>query len=156
MHRYLGTIRRSTWHGRLNLTPLVDIAFQLIVFFMLVSQFVSAERQPMQLPTPSDSQARPLALPDRLVVNLFADPSGRLGRIQLNAQIVGDLSELVDLLLRLAPDQTSRTTVVLRADRRLAFAEIEPVLKAISNASISSIEIATEMEAGGANGRGSP
>lgn len=137
--------RRGSWRGGLNLTPLVDIVFQLIVFFMLVSQGVSAEREPMDLPKPDSSEARQKTQVDRLVINLFADPDGRVGKIKLNANVVGDLSALVDLLLRYGPTVRAKgTSVILRADRRMRFDQIQPVLKALSNASVGVMDIATE------------
>lgn len=145
MIRYSSIIRQTTWQGKLNLTPLVDIVFQLIVFFLLVSQVVTAEREPMRLPSPVQSQAREKKYAERLVVNLFADEHGQLGRIKVNAQVVADLSELVGLFLRQgATLRAAGTRVILRADRTLHFDQIEPVLKALSNASVGALEIATE------------
>jgi len=139
----------STWRSGLNITPLVDIVFQLIVFFLLVSQVVTAEREPMQLPHPTDSQARQKAQVNRLVINLFADDAGKVGKIKVGAHVVDDLAELVDLLLKFGPQvQAKGTSVILRADKRVQFDQIQPVLKALSNASVGSLEIATEQAVG--------
>jgi len=144
MTRYASKVARTTWQGRLNLTPLIDIVFQLIVFFLLVSQVVSAEREPMHLPVPVGSQAREKECTDRLVINLFADADGKVGRIKVNARVVPDLSALVGVLLaQRSAFSESGTRVILRADRRICFDQIEPVLKALSNASVGSLEIAT-------------
>lgn len=143
MLRYSRLRTPRQWRGALNMTPLVDIVFQLLVFYMLVSQVVTPQREPMFLPRPDHSQARQKSQSDRMVINLFVDAEGKLGKIKLNAHVVPDLSELVDLLLRNRPSEGIKRAV-LRADRRLQFDQIEPVLKAISNASISSLEIATE------------
>ncbi len=139
--------RYHNWGGKLNLTPLVDITFQLIVFFMVVSQVVTAEREPMNLPAPKHSQAKAKQHPDRLIINLFADNSGNIEKIKINANVVSNLSELMDVLLREAPAlQARNATVILRADRKLKFKHIKKVLKAISNAGITSLEIAAQQE----------
>lgn len=147
MIKYFRTSRRIAWQGKLNLTPLVDITFQLIVFFMVVSQVVTAEREPMQLPSPADSQAKQKTQADRIVINLFADEAGQLGKIKVNAQPISDLPALVDMMLRLGPVARAKgTSVILRADKTIRYDQIEPVLKALSNASVGLVEIATEME----------
>ncbi len=136
-----------SWGRGLNLTPLVDIVFQLIVFFMVVSQVVTAEREPMNLPTPEHSQAKAKQHPDRLVINLFSDNSGNIAKIKVNANVVADISGLVDVLLREGPSlEAHNGSVILRADKNLKFEHIKKVLKAISNAGISSLEIAAQQE----------
>jgi len=141
------TGKYHSWRGGLNLTPLVDIVFQLIVFFMVVSQVVTAERQPMDLPNPSHSQAKAQQHPNRLVINLFTDSSGNIAKIKINANVVENLAGLVDILLREGPSLEARNgSIILRADRKLKFEQVRKVLKAISNAGVTSLEIAAQQE----------
>lgn len=138
------------WRGGLNLTPLVDISFQLIVFFLLVSQVVTAERGAMELPHPFDSQSQRDDKLNRMVINLFADADGKLDKMKVNANVVHNLPDLVDMLLRCIPQASAQgTSVILRADKRLQFDQVQPVLKALSNASVGSLQIATEYPDGG-------
>ncbi len=129
------------------MTPLVDITFQLIVFFMVVSQVVTAERAPMNLPAPVHSQAREKRYANRLVINLFSGKNGNISKIKVNANVVNGLDELVDVLLREGPVlQSKHGTVILRADRDIRFDKIEKVMRAISNSGVSSLQIAAEQE----------
>jgi biopolymer transport protein ExbD len=139
--------RHSTFSGRLNLVPMIDIVFQLLVFFMVASHLVTAQREPLQLPQPSHSLAHEKPLNNRLMINLFADGSGRIFKIKANSDVVRDLPALVDLLLRNGPKlQATHGTVVLRADKSMQFAEIEKVLQAIGNAGITSVHVAAEQD----------
>ena len=60
----------------INLTPMIDVVFNLLIFFMLATRFADMERQfDVQLPTAGSAQ--PLTNPpDEIVVNVFGD--GRL------------------------------------------------------------------------------
>ena len=145
------TNRTLTFAGRLNLTPMIDIVFQLLVFFMVASHLTAVEREPVRLPKPTESQAKEKQLNRRLIINLFADPAGggRIHRIKVNAELVPDLPALVDTLLRVGPKlQAAGGTVLLRADRDLPFEQIEKVLQAIANAGVTSVHIAAEQTAG--------
>jgi biopolymer transport protein ExbD len=65
----------------LNLTPMLDVVLNLIVFFMLSTQFKEYERQyDIQLPAVADATAL-TGQPDELIVNVHAD-----GRILLGAE----------------------------------------------------------------------
>src|SRR5215475_13095038 len=61
---------------QINLTPMIDVVFNLLIFFMLATRFADMERQfDVQLPTAGSAQ--PLSNPpDEIVVNVFGD--GRL------------------------------------------------------------------------------
>jgi len=138
---------RHSFEGGLNLTPLVDIVFQLIVFFLVVSQVVTGEPESMALPQPRHSEARLRAGANRMVITLFSDAEGKISRIKVNAQVISNLPALVDLVLRQGPDlQARQGGVILRADRNLKFEHVEAVLRALSNASIGGLEIAVEQE----------
>jgi len=47
--------RPSGW--QFNMTPLIDVTFLLLTYFMLASHFASAEKPDLKLPRPDDSQA---------------------------------------------------------------------------------------------------
>ena len=77
----------------LILTPVIDIMFLLLIFFMVGTQFVDEERQiPISLPTASDTQSL-TSLPDPATVNVTAD-----GQVYLQ----GDPVAVPDLERRLA------------------------------------------------------
>ena len=60
----------------LNMTPMVDVILNLLIFFMIGSRFVEDERQ-LDIQLPSVSHAQPLtAPPNDIIINVYAD--GRL------------------------------------------------------------------------------
>jgi biopolymer transport protein ExbD len=121
-----------------NLTPILDMVFQLITFFMLVVSFHSAEID-MNLELPVVGSARPVATDGRsglLVLNIDSD--GRLKttqpvadiedflRIQSQAMLLANRMTANDL----AAGRELPTTVVIRADRATLFGRLNRVIKA--------------------------
>ena len=136
--------RRLGWN--FNITPLVDIVFQLIVFFMVVSQVVSARNQTLQVPRPDRSQAREQSPDKYTVINLFAGPAGTIDTIKVNAMVLPDLPALADLLLQHSRRFDGRMKLLVRADRQIRYAHVRGVLEVISNAGIGSVELAAQCQ----------
>ena len=77
---------------RLDLTAMIDVVFNLIIFFMVGTRFADMERE-FDVQLPQVSHAQPLmAPPDEIVINLFAN-----GRVVVGAQEM-PLTELRTLL----------------------------------------------------------
>ncbi len=123
---------------KLNLTPMIDIVFLLIIFFMVGTTFSQMERNiELHVPEVTDGGAL-TAPPEKRVVNVFQD-----GRIALDQQFVsldGLTSELVS-----ARDQYSDLGVIVRGDGRGAFQNVAEVLNACKNAGIGELDISVKL-----------
>ena len=123
----------------LNLTPMIDIVFLLIIFFMVGTQFTASERQ-FDIELPTVSKAQPLtSLPDELVVNIKED-----GSIQLGAQ-TKTLQELkADLIAarRNYPDQA----VMIRGDGTGPYQNVMNVMAVCHRAQINRISLANRLK----------
>jgi biopolymer transport protein ExbD len=140
-----------------NLTPILDMVFQLITFFMLVINFKSAELD-LSLKLPVVGSARPV------------DTEGRVGLLVLNIDEAGTLKvygrpiQDVDAYIRseaiasmlsshLTTEEIARgkelpTMVVIRADRATPFKMINRVIKACQDNGFRSFALkALEREA---------
>jgi biopolymer transport protein ExbD len=68
-------IKKSDALGMLNMTPLIDVVFQLLIFFLVATRFAQEDRE-LDVTLPSASAAQPLiAEPSQLYVNI--DAAGR-------------------------------------------------------------------------------
>ena len=120
-----------------NLTPMLDLVFQLITFFMLVINFKSAAMD-MDLKLPVVGSARPVdnqGREDLLILNINSQ-----GKLKVYGQAVDDVagyiaSEAQASLLAAHsehPDLKSGdelpSTVVIRADRQTPFAMLNGVI----------------------------
>ena len=91
-----------------NLTPMIDIVFLLIIFFMVGTKFTELERQ-LQLELPQISAAdQPNPQPVNRVINVYRD-----GRVALEQELLS-LDELIEQL-RSARTQHNRLGVIVRA-----------------------------------------
>jgi biopolymer transport protein ExbD len=118
----------------LDLTPMVDVVFLLIIFFMVTTTFVTSEvGLPVDLPSAQTGVANPADVP---AVTITSEEAIFLGESEVAE------AELVDLLrTRLAA--TPSGVVVLRADRTVPHGTAVRVMDLIKAAGASQIAIAT-------------
>jgi biopolymer transport protein ExbD len=122
---------------RLNLTPLIDVVFLLIVFFLLSSHFARQETQ-LELPLPAAASGQPPAddARPRLTINVLAD-----GRVLLG----GDAVDADELAARLAIERARRGEAVeirIRAARDVPYQAVEGVLRAAAKAGMWNVGFA--------------
>jgi len=113
-----------------DLTPMIDMLFALLIFFMVCSQFAIAERK-LKVELPSGSAALPLtSKPKEIFINI-----DRNGRYFVRGRETSFL-ELEDLLQRAAIDNPASQTVVIRADRRSAWDFVATAMRLCNQAGI--------------------
>lgn len=127
MKRVSDRYRTSTL-GELNITPLLDLVFVLLIIFMIVTP-VMEQQMALNLPT-----ARPDTSPEidpKSVKPVSVEASGR---IFLEKQEVS-LTELEAALIRLRQADPN-TVVSLRADAELPYQKLVGVLDAVKSAGV--------------------
>jgi biopolymer transport protein ExbD len=119
---------------QLNLTPMIDVLFLLIMFFMVASNFSDLERNiEVQVPQVT-SAGDAISPPQPRVVNVFAD-----GRMDLDGRTVS-LSELTTRLAA-SVSASNDQTVVVRGDAACPFQHVASALGACRAAKISDLGI---------------
>jgi biopolymer transport protein ExbD len=126
----------------INLTPLVDVVFNLLLFLMLATRFAAddnAERKfDVQLATASN--AKPLtALPDELVVNVAAN-----GQITLNGK-PRKINEL-ETDLAAAKKNYADQAVLIRGEAEGRYQNVVDVLAACDRAKINSVSLPVRLK----------
>ncbi len=103
---------RSSAVSSLSITPLIDVVFLLLIFFLVSSRFAEEERE-LELNLPSVSEALPAtAQPDELVINVNAE-----GRFFIDGGFHRE--EQVEQILRRAQASNPLSqTVVIRGDKQ--------------------------------------
>ncbi len=122
----------------MNLTPMIDMTFLLIVFFILTSQISNVEvAEEINLPAPQDAVSVEPDEDHRVVINLIPDAvdrariaSMRLGFRTLAFDASGRTALRDELLAAVAADPTLK--VDIRADRQAAYSEVYPILRLAS------------------------
>ena len=105
----------------IELTPLIDMVFLLLVFFLIATSFHQAERE-MQIALPGAASAGPISTALReIVINVTAD-----GDIVVSGRPMtrDDLTALVEQAVAANAEQK----VTVRGDKSTAYANIVGVL----------------------------
>lgn len=121
----------------INLTPMIDIVFQLIIFFMVGAKFTEMEKK-LDVNVPSTATRTNLPdAPERHVVNVYTD-----GRIIFKEQDVS-LPQLKDQL-RLLQAEQGELNVVIRCDRKAVVEKATDVMIACREAGITELGISVQ------------
>ncbi len=134
---------------QVNMTSMVDIVFLLIIFFVLVSQFISADNIMVELPDPDKSLAKAIELPERVVLNCQyagTEPSGKVNVRYLLGPISIENARELENRLRAVKEDRPEVQVVLRADRKISYDSVRAAMQAIARAGIENMNIAAEVE----------
>ena len=113
----------------LDMTPLVDVIFQLLIFFLLTSNYVeqgssssASTSVPVELPESSLSSSD--QMPEEFVISIDDG-----GGIYVRDQSV-NLDELATQLLR-AAQANPNTIVLIRGDQRVPYGRIGQVMAVV-------------------------
>lgn len=140
MVRVRGASRSTSGLG-FNATPMVDVIFMLTIFFMLVSRFSSEELVRMELPKPDPSEAALKKMPDRVIVNCRrGETPGAPVRYSLGPNQPEPLSVVADRLAGMH-QLNPGLQVVVRADKRLAYADVRQVMRELAGIGIEVLNV---------------
>jgi biopolymer transport protein ExbD len=137
--------------AKINVTPLIDVVMVLIIFYLIVGKLAADKRARVDLPATQVGAANDTQRP--VVITVAA--AGASGSLDLTSQILLDGVEVSpdDLIgaLRARVGPNAATTVVqVRADKRLTYSAVEPVVKACRGAGLTAVWLVTEKTGGGA------
>jgi len=126
-----------------NLTPMIDVTFLLIVFFVLVSRIVDVETVKMQVPELEDPLTTEATDENRVIINVApdpADPSSTAG-YQVAGRVFpandAGVSALADYLAARYRSNPA-LNVNLRADESVHYEWVEPAMRAVTLAAVES------------------
>lgn len=131
-------IKRSSVAGTLSLTPLIDVVFLLLIFFLVTSEFEEEERR-LDIVLPTATSAVPMVgKPRELVIDIDAQ-----GEVYLRGQAttMEDLEKL--LKTRVASNPTNQTAVI-RADQSTSFQPVVSVMDICNRTGISDYSVTTK------------
>ena len=125
----------TTTHKTPNLTPLIDIVFLLLVFFMLTAHFV--KDQSLDIALPEARSAENLEIQDALEIVINEN-----GDILVAEEIIK--SEQLDTLLQQTLQVRSNKQVILRGDKNSRLDVTVQVMDAVRKAGAESLDIVTD------------
>ncbi len=103
--------RQSGGEEPINLMPLIDMVFLLLIFFLVATTFAEEERE-AELKLAETASIQPIsAPPPQLIVNIMED-----GTLKVSGDVV-KRAELTDMLETIVRDDPDRE-VLIRADEK--------------------------------------
>lgn len=143
----------------LNMTPMIDIVFQLLIFFMVVTELATLDLERMTLPYASETDTSKQHVPgsQRVVINVTRQTDDKKSMIKIKKrkytmQNLDDFLKLEGSLAgtvpnEFAPDKMiSVLEVLIRADRDARYEAIETVMNACQKNGIWKTSVATTSE----------
>lgn len=118
-----------------NLTPLIDVVFLLLIFFLVATEFAEQERE-LRVLLPEASEAQPLtSKPRELFVNIDAE-----GRYFVSGETL-TLDELYSALKLAWVNNPGRASVIIRADKRCPWQYVVAAINACLKANIRDYKV---------------
>jgi len=141
--KYKGLFEAETF----DMTPIIDVVFLLIIFFMLVAQFIVAEQYQVDVPdaiqtarTQETEETHPLTItvmPDAERGVVCAVGTEKLAAVQ-----GADMKSLITSVINdyLAEHESADKTVRLRCDRSVPFGKVKYILAGISESHAENLD----------------
>ena len=126
-----------------NMTPMIDVVFQLIIFFLvsshLVQQDTQMESEELNLPKAESGQPTEEDQVRRVVVNVVPDPESG-GHFVVGGRPMN--SEELRKLIRYGKQADRQMEVRIRADRTVPYRVVEPLMVACARSGIWKVTFA--------------
>ena len=122
----------------INLTPLIDVVFLLLIFFMVTTSFTRETQIKLELPKADVEEME--AQPE--VIEISIDKEGRMfvnGRGLVNSQI-----ETIQKAIRPIYENNKNVPVIISADANAAYQSVVTAMDATSQMGITNFKMATQ------------
>ena len=128
---------------KIDMTPMVDVAFLLLIFFMSTSQFDPPQKVPITLP---DSHSN-LKVPESDVLVLAISKDNQLfWQVGKSAQEETDMPSLENLVLE-QRRRNPRLRVAIKADKDAEYGTMEDVMAIMQKTNTITFSLVTELVA---------
>jgi biopolymer transport protein ExbD len=123
--------------GGIDMTPMIDVVFQLMIFFLVATKLEEAERE-LAIALPQASEAAPLTIkPKEIFINI-----DRTGRVVVSGQLMTE-NDLDGFLAQAATNNPGTQRVIIRSDRDAAHKYFTAVVNLCQKHNIRDFGLAT-------------
>ena len=119
-------------HG-MNMTPMIDVVFQLLIFFMLVSEIAQTEKVDLVLPKAAEAQPDE-GEPGRHTINVTKDGRIMVGARYVTLERLDEILNVESKITRQKGQKFSEKPILIRADKEAHFETIQRIMgKCVKN-----------------------
>jgi biopolymer transport protein ExbD len=137
-----------------NMTPMIDVVFQLIIFLMLANDMSRREIEELDVPTARQGTEDLGTEKYRVIVNLLRNGKDAAGPPTLVVKgIETDLDGLRRVLASVAAGRPDDAHVLVRADRASRWQDVQWVMQALAAEGIHRLQFAVRQPDAAAGGR---
>ncbi len=130
-------LRRPRAFESLNLTPLIDVVFFLLVFFLVATRFEEEDKH-LPVSLPSAANALPMTVePEEIVINV-----SEKGDYYANGTLM-NLVELEGYLQKAATNNPLQQTVTIRGDKKTVYQNVVNAMDLCSKLGLANYRIST-------------
>jgi len=149
---------------RIDMTPMVDIAFLLLIFYMATTQFKPPEQQQVVLPTSTSQRQLPLKNFITITVtkqdSVFLDFIIKAKRfdptvgdsieipvrdyLRSTPEMVG--AEIQKMRLKAVVEKIGNLFLVLKADKDASYGVVEKIMSAMQEQNLTSFQVVTDLD----------
>ncbi|MDB4810236.1 biopolymer transporter ExbD [bacterium] len=134
----MAKLKHNSGASTLSLTPLIDVVFLLLIFFLVTSEFEDEERR-LDIILPTAASAVPMTgKPREIIVDIDSS-----GSFYLSGQPTS-LNELKRLLRVAVISNPVNQSVVIRADRATSFQPVVSVMDLCNQTGVSEYSVTTQ------------
>lgn len=131
------TIAKGKALDTINLTPVIDIVFNLLIFFMVVSEFAKEDRS-LEMRLPTASEAKPISIALQPIFIAIT----KEGQLMVEGRQVS-LTSLENSLDRAMANNPATQSIVIRADKDVALQHAVSVVNLLHRLGITNYDFNT-------------
>ncbi|MCF7817257.1 MAG: biopolymer transporter ExbD [Kiritimatiellales bacterium] len=125
----------------INMAPMIDMVFLLLIFFMVASHMSKLDRRPVELPVADKSVVPENARGRQMITLESKDPTGEDVAIYMNLDEV-KVESIAPYIKKLLAEN-SDAEVYLRADRFVKHKHVKEVMAACAEGGVANVIFAT-------------
>jgi biopolymer transport protein ExbD len=126
-----------------NMTPMIDMVFNLLIFFILTAQFAKLEIEEVTLPLSTTSTVKDYSQYRNVVINIV-NPDSPQVIVMGRTYTMPELTEHLKMLHESAEGR--QMNVILRADAEVPYEDVARVMLSAGAAEIQGWWITTEID----------
>ncbi|MDA1014637.1 MAG: biopolymer transporter ExbD [Planctomycetota bacterium] len=124
---------------QVNITPLIDVVFLLIIFFLVASHFIRSEtREPIELPTAKQGRDDEAKHPRRLVITVNAEEQLFVGGKSVSTE------DVRSMIMSGRAEHGIAFELRIRGDKQAAFRAVRPIIEWCAKSGITKLKFAVQ------------
>ena len=136
---------KREYGSEINIAPLIDVVFLLIIFFLTVSHMTQVRVEALSLPEAKEVDKSAPPVSGRIIINVHKN-----GRIVVSGKTYE--TDSLESMLRTEQENSSSDglSVLLRGDRETLWAGVSEIMQVLTELGINQISVAV-IEPGGSD-----